>query len=183
MGDPPAVTQLSTLRGTETPALAKLSGFTQISWEGFSSFNSLICRECTKVFRCLQNQKSSGLKSRDRADQFTGPPRSTLSTEGLFLGLTDNAKKSKVFGLFIQDKLLRGVTATSTESLSGDSIFESVRISYGKKIWSCVDMHGNHARASAFGTKWTSLTSQQALFFLDICYVGLPLPVQHWKTG
>jgi hypothetical protein len=72
-------TQLSALCCTEVCALLKIPGFTRISWQAFcthccNTSKSLINAEYTKVFRCLNSQKSRGLRLRDGAGQLTGPP-------------------------------------------------------------------------------------------------------------
>jgi hypothetical protein len=71
-------TQLSALRRIDVFILSKIFGFTQFSWQAFSTrccntANSLIASEFTKDFRCSNSQKSIGLRPGDRAGQVTGP--------------------------------------------------------------------------------------------------------------
>jgi hypothetical protein len=73
-------TQFSALRHTEMSTLLKIPGFTRISWQTFSprccnTSKSFIGAEYTKVISCPHSQKSTWLRSRDRAGQSTGPPR------------------------------------------------------------------------------------------------------------
>jgi hypothetical protein len=73
-------TQLSAFRHTVVRILLKISGFTQLSRQAFSTrccntSKSLIGAEYIKVFKCPYSQKSRGLRSGNRARQFTGSPR------------------------------------------------------------------------------------------------------------
>jgi hypothetical protein len=77
---PCSSTQLAALRHTEVRSLSKIPGFTQISWQTFSTrccntSKSLIGAENTKAFTYPHSQKSIRSRSGDHAGQLTGPPR------------------------------------------------------------------------------------------------------------
>jgi hypothetical protein len=77
---PCSSTQLAALRRTEVRTLSEIPGFTQISWQTFSTrccntSKSLIGAEYTKAFTYPHSKKSIGLRSADRAGQLTAPPR------------------------------------------------------------------------------------------------------------
>jgi hypothetical protein len=95
--------QLPALHHIAVCTLSKIPGFTQISWQAFSTHccntsKSLISSEHTKVFRCPHSQKSRWFKIRgscrplDWASIFY-----PLSAKSLVQLLSDSAQKMRSF--------------------------------------------------------------------------------------